>query len=85
MATTYSVKITFMDGHTVSFRGTPQVDTEEWQKGAKVQELIESQCIAIESEGRLLFYPTANIRSIEVSPAPKALPRVVLRNVELVE
>jgi hypothetical protein len=74
--------IHFTDGSSVSFDfpiqpGDPAAITR------RVEELLKDQYIMIEAEGALLLYPLANVRSLQVFPAPDTLPQNCIKGASI--
>ena len=78
MSETITIKITFMDGQSLNTQFTPP-DLVEWQRGSKLDKLLANPVLPIVIDGNAMFFPMNNIRSIQVTPAPKALPPHIIR------
>ncbi|MHC4744876.1 MAG: hypothetical protein ACYS8Z_23420 [Planctomycetota bacterium] len=50
-----------------------------------IEDILNSNQLAIEADGNMLIIPMQNIKTIEISPAPEKMPRYVIRNTRLVE
>lgn len=75
--------IHFMDGTKVSYYFPKQVDP-----GAsainRMKKVMEHPYIIVSGDGAISFYPTNNIKSIQLYPAPDHLPDFVIQDAELV-
>ena len=83
MAQQRNMVIHFMDGSQVSYYFPKQVDP-----GASVinrlKKVMENPYIIVEGDGSVTFYPTNNIKSIQMYPAPEHLPDFVIKDAEIV-
>jgi hypothetical protein len=71
-----------MDGETLDLEFTPD-EKAELQRATKIKEFLQSEYLAFEVEGKLIFIPVHNIRSIMFDPTPeKGLPNIVLKNLK---
>ena len=50
-----------------------------------IEDILNSNQLAIEADGTMLIIPMQNIKTIEVSPSPEKMPRYVIRNTRLIE
>jgi hypothetical protein len=75
--------ISFMDGTQLKLEWDKHEDAAI-RSGGVVESIMASQTFAIELEGRLVIVPFHNVRTVEVSPAPKALPATVVRGARVV-
>jgi hypothetical protein len=50
----------------------------------RLEDMLNSQHLLLEVEGKLVVYPFRSIKAIEVSPIPEKLPRTVIRKARLV-
>ena len=75
------VEIAFNDGEKLHFEVTPEEDAE-WTRGTKIEKLLSTNCLVIEVEGNCFFYPTHNIRYIEIIPAPDPLPSIAIKGLK---
>lgn len=74
--------ILFTDGESVTLQYETQVDP---MIGAQlVEEVLSRNYLAFESDGKMVVYPTANIRSFTVDPAPEKLPKSIIRDAKRV-
>ncbi|MGE0269499.1 MAG: hypothetical protein AB7S78_13700 [Candidatus Omnitrophota bacterium] len=70
--------IDFIDGTSMRFEF--QVDGSDTMSVAnEIHRIADSPTLCFEIDNKLVFLPTANIRSIEVYPAPAKIPSNVLR------
>ncbi|MCA9394172.1 MAG: hypothetical protein KC900_08215 [Candidatus Omnitrophica bacterium] len=84
MMTRESCLIHFMDGTQMSFYF--DIDTEDtFSVANEIHRFADRTVLCFEIDGRLHFFPTCNIRSIEVSPAPLELPANVLRGGKIIK
>ena len=72
----------FIDGSkmTVSF---PQQVTDLTTMASKVQKALNANELAFEAEGELIVIPTANIKYLQVHPAPQKLPDSVVQGARI--
>ena len=75
--------INFMDGKKIQFRFHPIRDEEDPTLGMAVEKLANSQSLVFELEGKLMFVPMNNVRTVEVSPAPAHLPANIIKGAML--
>lgn len=77
-----SCVIHFMDGTTQSFSFESNTE-DSFSVANEIHRFCDQSVLAFEIDGKLQFFPMANIKSIEVSPAPKELPINVLHGAKL--
>lgn len=70
--------IDFIDGTTMHFEFETDAD-DAISVANQIHNIADNNTLCFEIDNRLVFLPTANIRSIEVTPAPKKIPANVLR------
>lgn len=70
----------YTDGSHEEFEFPPQF--ERTKRVSILQKLLESAVLCMQVGDRLVFIPTANIRSAELFPAPQNLPEMVMRDVK---
>ena len=80
--------IHFMDGTEVSYYFPRQVDaspaTVNTATVSKIKKIMENPYLIVEADGAVNCYPTNNIKSIRLYPAPDTLPDFVITGAELV-
>jgi len=81
MATTRTVCITFLDGQVLQFEFTPP-EGSELETGSRFDHFVDSNFVSLDLDGSLLMYPMSTIRSIQVTPIPKPIPRGVIQGVK---
>ena len=74
--------IHFIDGTKLSLSAPVQVDNLALM-ASRIQKSLESPTLALEAEGELIVIPTANIKYMQVHPAPERLPDSVIRGAKL--
>lgn len=79
------VKLFFMDATSVAFSFDKQGGEDQATLAANVKKAIEANKLAIEAEGILFIIPIENVKYIQVSPAPEALPTGVIRNAVIID
>lgn len=73
--------ISFTDGTTETFALTaPQ--GEETQMVSRLKHIMESNCLMLEVDDKLIMLPMQNIRAIEVTPSLPKLPDTALRHLQ---
>jgi hypothetical protein len=79
---TGTLVIRFVDGTEEKFEYArhPQDDAN---LAARIQEVLNANHLLVEFEGKMVIYPFHGIKSIEVSPVPEKLPRIVIRKPDL--
>lgn len=73
-----TLTLTFTDGQVQQFAFTER-QGDETQMVSRIKHIIESNCLMLELEDRLLMLPMQNIRAIEISPPPAKLPDTTLK------
>jgi hypothetical protein len=82
---TAGLVIRFMDGSKLSLRYPKQAGSDPTTIVANVRKALEADRLLAEVDGSLLFIPLANVKYVQVTPAPDVLPSTVLRKARLVE
>ena len=72
----------FIDGSRLSVSFPPQVENLA-QMASQVRKALEANELAFEAEGELIVIPTANVKYLQVHPAPERLPDSVIRGARL--
>ena len=86
MATrTAGMVVRFMDGSKLALRYPKQAGEDPSAIVANIRKALEADRLLAEVDGSLLFIPMANVKYIQVMPAPDVLPAPVLRNARLVD
>jgi len=75
----------FMDGTKIVFRRRKDEGLDTATIAANVKKALDKDKIVVEADGSLIVIPVRNIKYIQVTPSPDALPAGVMRNVEIVE
>ena len=76
--------INFLDGTKVSYYFPKQIKDDSTMT-SRVKTILENPYIIIEDDGGLTLYPTHNIKSIQLSPAPDTLPDFVIHDARVVK
>lgn len=71
--------IHFMDGSKKLLEFPQQVADSDVAAAAKLKEALEARHLVIEAEGALIVIPLANVKYLQLTPAPKKLPAGVIR------
>jgi hypothetical protein len=71
--------IRFLDGETMTFSFEAVKDDQDPTLAKVVESLTVMNNLVFEVDGRLTVVPLANVRSVELSPAPRGLPQNVIR------
>ncbi|MFH2065169.1 MAG: hypothetical protein ABIK15_08235 [Pseudomonadota bacterium] len=77
--------IHFMDGTKIVFKYPKLNDTEAFMIATKVKKALNQDKIVVQTYDSVIVIPVANIKFIQVSPPPDALPEGILQNAEIVE
>ena len=83
MAQKRNMVIHFMDGTKVSYYFPKQVGQNESVIN-RMKKLLDSPYVIVEGDGSISFYPTSNIKSIQLYPVPDHLPDYVIKDAEIV-
>jgi hypothetical protein len=75
--------ITFMDGETKVMEFAPR-ENAGLMGGSKLNSFLNSSYLPLEVDGELVIYPTNNMRSIKITPAPKAMLASVAAGMKMV-
>jgi hypothetical protein len=78
------LSIHFTDGGSISFEFPTQL-SDPATITQHVENLLKDRYIMVEAEGALLLYPLANIRSLQVSPAPAILPQNCIKGARITD
>ncbi len=76
--------INFLDGTKVSYYFPKQIKDDSTMT-SRVKSILENPYIIIEDDGILTLFPTHNIKSIQLNPAPDTLPDFVIQDARLVK
>jgi hypothetical protein len=71
--------VNFMDGEQMTFSFAAVKDDEDPTLGKVVESLTVMNNLVFEVDGRLTIIPLANVRSVELSPAPSGLPDSIIK------
>jgi hypothetical protein len=82
MMNTREMEIALASGQTLRFRFPVQVTDEN--AAERIEEALKLPTLSIRAGDKLYVIPTASIQMITISPAPKKLPRTVIRGATLV-
>ncbi len=82
---TVGLVVRFMDGSKLTLRYPKQAGNDAATIVANVRKALEADRLLVEVDGNLLFIPLSNVKYLQVTPAPDALPSTVLRNARLVD
>ncbi len=83
MAQKRNMVIHFMDGTKVSYYFPKQVNANESVVN-RMKKIMEHPFLIVEADGAVNVYPTSNIKSIQLYPAPDHLPDFVITGAEYV-
>ena len=72
-------KIDFIDGESMRFTFEPVHADETSSMGQAIREMSQNNNLIFQIEGKLVIIPMNNVRSIEVSPSPRNLPRSIIK------
>ncbi len=76
------MEITFSEGRKLRFKFPIQATDET--AAQRIEDALKLPAVTISTGDQLFVIPTAAIQSIVVTPAPKKLPRSVIRGAKLV-
>jgi len=85
MARKAHMVIHFMDGTKLVLSYPRLQDKDAATISAAVKKALDAEKIVVEVGDSLLVIPVRNIKYIQVTPTPEALPSGVFRNAEIVE
>ncbi len=71
--------IYFMDGTDLVVRYPAQGAGDPATVASNVRRAIEQDKLVVEADGSLFMIPVRNIKYVQITPAPDALPRDVIR------
>ena len=83
MAQDRGMTIHFMDGSQLRVTYPKQVKHDE-SVPVRLERLLEKEVLMIEADGALWTIPFANVKYIQVYPAPAVLPDYVLKEASIV-
>ena len=69
------ITVHFMDGTHISFRHSPDSATDPTTVLAELRKGLDSNKLVAEVDGNLFVIPGRSVKYVQVSPAPKDLPR----------
>lgn len=84
MARTAQMTIHFMDKTRITFRYPKQDATDAATLTANVQKALQAEKIVVEVGNDLFVIPARNVKYIQVSPKPDALPTGIFRGASIV-
>ena len=82
MAPERGMTIYFMDGSKMSVTYPKQVKHDETIP-VRLERLLEKDLLMVEADGALLAFPYANIKYLQVYPAPAVLPDYVIKEASI--
>jgi hypothetical protein len=82
---TAGLMVRFMDGSKLTLRYPRQAGNDPATIVANIRKALEADRLLVEVDGNLLFIPLSNVKYLQVTPAPDALPSTVLRHARLVD
>jgi hypothetical protein len=85
MAKTAHMIIHFMDGTKIVFKYPKLTDKEASTIASKVKKALDQDKIVVQTYDSMIVMPVSNIKYIQVTPPPDALPDGILKNAEIVE
>jgi len=84
MAEPRTLTIHFTDKTKITARFPKQGGDDAMTLASNVKKALEADTLALEVQGALIVIPMRNVKYIQVTPAPEALPQGVIRNARLV-
>jgi hypothetical protein len=82
MAQERGMTIHFVDGSKMSVTYPKQVKHDETIP-VRLERLLEKDLLMVEADGALLAFPFANIKYLQVYPAPAVLPDYVIKEASI--
>jgi len=79
-----TVTFFFIDGTNISVAFPKQGPTDSTTLLADVKKALEAERIPIETGGQLLLIPMRNVKYVQITPTPEALPKDVIRQAQVV-
>jgi len=77
--------IHFMDGTKIVFKYPKLKDKEAATTASKVKKALSQDKIVVQTYDSVIVMPVTNIKYIQVTPLPDALPEGILKHAEIVE
>jgi hypothetical protein len=77
--------IHFMDGTKIVFRYPKLKDREASTIASKVKKALSQDKIVVQTYDSVIVMPVSNVKYIQVTPLPDALPDGILKHAEIVE
>jgi hypothetical protein len=77
--------IHFMDGTKIVFKYPKLTDKEASTIASKVKKALDQDKIVVQTFDSMIVMPVSNIKYIQVTPPPDALPDGIFKNAEIVE
>ena len=85
MEKTAHMVIHFMDGTKIVFRYPKLTGRESATIASKVKKALSQDKIVVQTYDSVIVMPVSNIKYIQVTPLPDALPDGILKHAEIVE
>ncbi len=85
MAKIAHMAIHFMDGTKIVFKYPELTDTEASMIASKVKKALDQDKIVVQTYDSVIVIPVANIKYIQVTPPPDALPDGILKNAQIAD
>lgn len=79
------VKVFFTDGTSVACTFEKQGGDDATTLASSVKKAIDANKLAFEADGDLFIVPMSNVKYVQVSPAPEALPGGVIQGATFVD
>ena len=76
--------ITFFDNSKLKLAWPKQGSKDPQVFASQLKDALKADRFIAEVEGQLMVIPTRNVKHLVVSPAPRTLPAVIIRNARIV-
>ena len=75
--------IFFNDGSKLSVSFPKQIEGDATALAAQIRKAIEADKLSLEIQGALFVVPMRNVKYVQITPAPEALPQGIIRGAML--
>jgi hypothetical protein len=85
MANIAHMVIHFMDGTKIMFKYPKLTEREASTMASKIKKALDQDKIVVQTFDSMIVMPVSNIKYIQVTPPPDALPEGIFKNAEIVD